>query len=382
MLSRWTWTLLLPLVAACQASEADSSPPFVVPLVTLPSWQGGLDVGRRRELWIDDLRQRPLAVWIFYPAALHDSSTTPVLDDSTWVRLRRNELSHRLGPAATSGLLAMRTHAITDAPVKPWDERFPVLLFAPAAGWLPSDYSGLLEGLASRGFVVVAAAAPGDAGVMLLPDGTVATSRTPDDGTAARLAGDLRFLRQRLIALDAVPASPFHRTLALSSVGALGHGAGGAAAVLAAAADTTIAAVVNLDGEVLRGFRTPVVGQAMLYLSTEPVAMVHRPVERWSEDRGERRRTEQWERLSASSVRPERVRLSGMHHWNFLDAALVTPEAVAPAVRRVRFGEIDGTRGIRIVADVAAEFFRGAFSHGAAGLGESRALYPEITLTR
>ncbi|MES2125473.1 MAG: hypothetical protein V4503_12375 [Gemmatimonadota bacterium] len=353
-----------------------------MPVVTLPSWRGGLDVGRSREVWTDDARHRSVIVSIYYPAALHDSSTTPVLDDSSWVRLRRNELAHRVGPAAASGLLAMRTHAVHDAPVQAWDEQFPVLLFAPAAGWLPTDYSGILEGLASKGFVVLALASPGAAGVMRFPDGSVVESRDQDDGTASLLASDLGFLRQRVIELNLVPGSPFFRRLSLTSIGALGHGAGGTAAILAAAADTGIAAVANLDGELPHGFRAPVVGQPMLYFTVEPATMSRMPVERWGEDRTERRRTEQWEQLSVPSRQPQRVRLAGMHHWNFLDAALVPPASIAPGVRRLRFGDIEGERGLAIVVDVTSEFFLAAFSRMPPGFPVARSLYPEVALSR
>jgi len=41
-----------------------------------------------------------------------------------------------------------------------------VLLFTPGLGWLPSDYSVLLEDLASHGYVVVGLASPGFADVV------------------------------------------------------------------------------------------------------------------------------------------------------------------------------------------------------------------------
>lgn len=380
---RWSWLLLLVCtVVGCETPEADSSPPFVVPSLTLPAWRGGFDVGRRIDTWTDSSRGRTLVVTSYYPAVAVDSSHRElVLGDSLDAILHRNELARKLGPAAASGLISLRTRSGPASPVAPWDERFPVLLFAPTAGWLPGDYSALLEGIASHGFVVIAFAAPGDAGAMHLPDGSVVESGLPDGGTVVRLAADLAFLHGQLGWLSGSPASPYQRRLSLSAVGVFGHGIGGAAAVLAAARDTTLMAVANLDGDLFTGLAPTMVGQPVLYVTSEPLSMARVPVTEWDEDRSERRRNEQWSTLSAGSRGPQRVRLAGMHQWNFLDAALVPPAAIAPGRRRPRFGTINGERGLSMAVDVTVQFFRNAFANSR-GFDMVQALYPEASLGR
>ncbi|MEO5798866.1 MAG: hypothetical protein ABIZ70_04530 [Gemmatimonadales bacterium] len=380
------WSLLLCLLCAttgCDTPEVDSSPPFVVPVLALPAWRGGFDVGRERAAWTDSSRNRTLLVTTYYPALILDTTRQEVIaGDSVDAILHRDELARKLGPAAASGLLALHTRAVTGAALAPWDERFPVLLFAPGAGWLPGDYSSLLEGIASHGFVVIAVAAPGEAGTMRMPNGEIARPRVPDDGMVSRLSTDLAFLHQRLVALDTAVDSRFSQRLALGSVGVFGHGVGGAAAVRAAARDTTLSAVANLDGDLFLGFEKTVIGQPILFATTEPLAMARVPVDRWSEDRSERRRGEQWDELSGGSRRPERVRLPGMHQWNFLDAALVPSRAMAPGRRRPRFGNIDGARGLALAVDLTSQFFRDAFASSHQGFNVVRTLYPEVSLGR
>lgn len=382
MAVRWSWWLLILLaVTGCDTPEADSSPPFVVPSLALPAWRGGFDVGRRADVWTDSTRGRTLVVTTYYPALKLDSLPRElVLADSIGAILHRDELARKLGPAAASGLLALRTRAGNDVPVAPWDERFPVLLFAPTAGWLPTDYSALLEGIASHGFVVLAVAGPGDAGAFQLPDGEIARPRLPDGGTVVRLSQDLAFLHLQLGRLNSAPDSRFFRRLALGSVGVFGHGVGGAAAVLAATRDTTLTAVANLDGDLMLGMGAPVVGQPMLYITSEPLSMARRPVERWNEDRSERRRDEQWATIAEGSRQPQRVRVSGMHQWNFLDAALVPASAMAPGRRRPRFGSIKGERGVAMAVDLTSQFFRDAFANSRRGYDLVRMLYPEVSL--
>lgn len=374
--------LLVLLTSGCDTPEAGSTAPFIVPLVPSPLWDGGFAVGRRDEIWTDHARDRPLPVTVWYPTAAVDSVTEALYPDATLSILHRTELTRRLGPAGASGLTAMRSRADRDATIAPWDERFPVLLFAPGAGWLPQDYSALLEGVASHGFVVIAVAAPGASGTVRLPDGTIVHPELPDDDTVERLAVDLAFLHSQLFALDEAPQSPFHHRLALGSVGVFGHGVGGSAAVFAAARDTTMTAVANLDGNLLHRFRGALVGQPMLYVTTEPSEMSRVPMDRWSEDRGERRRDEQWLDWSEGSRQPRRVRLAMMHQWNFLDAALVAPRTVGAARRSGRFGAIDGARGIGIAIDVTSQFFRESFALSRTGFDEVRALYPEVAISR
>lgn len=382
MAVRRYWLLLgFVVMIGCDTPAIESSPPFAAPVLSLPAWHGGFGVGRRIEVWTDSARDRTLLVTSYYPAQ-PGSAVVPVLGDSVGAVLHRDELARKLGPAAASGLVALRTSAGTNAAVVPWDEEFPVLLFAPNAGWLPSDYSSLLEGIASHGFVVIAVAAPGEAGAMRLPNGEIVRPRLPDGGTVARLSGDLAFLRTQLRTPSLAPHSPFYRRLALGSIGVFGHGVGGAAAVLAAARDTLFTAVANLDGDLLPEFGAALVGQPLLYVTSEPPRMSGAPVDRWSNDRSERRRDEQWSALSSGSRQPQRVRLAGMHQWNFIDAALVPPTAIALGRRRPRFGVIDGARGLAIAVDVTSQFFRDAFASSGRGFDVVRTLYPEVSLGR
>lgn len=372
------WLVLAVAVAGCETPEADSSPPFVVPIVSLPAWSGAHAVGHRSDVWVDEARGRALAIDIYYPGIGTDTARHVVLQDSLWAVLHRNELSRRLGPAAAQGMIARRSAATIDARVEPWDSRFPVLLFAPTAGWLPSDYAALLEGIASHGFVVIAFAPPGDGGLIKYPDGTIVETRLPDDATPRRLADDLLFLRRRLWALESDSTFALRGRFDPSAVGVIGHAIGGGAAFRAAARDTTITAAANLDGDITLAAPMDQLRQPVLYATTEPTSLRRAAADDWSDDRVERRRNEAWAGVIATSRAPTRIRLSGMYQWNFLDAALMPRASISAERRRHRFGTIDGARGLLLAGDLTAQFFSDVFMGTRVGLDAVRSLYPEI----
>ncbi len=175
--------VFLVLTAACHdlgavpSSDWGSQRLGVVPEVTLPTPSGPHRVGRRFQVWYDAERDRSIPVWLYYPAWVSDSARELVLQDSVWAVLHRSEVARMLGAGPASGLARLRTTARTDAPVEPAPSPFRVLLFAPARGWLPTDYSGLLEEMVSRGYVVVAFAPPGDAALPWPPGCSTPSSR-------------------------------------------------------------------------------------------------------------------------------------------------------------------------------------------------------------
>src|SRR6476646_138342 len=62
---------------------------------------------------------------------------------------------------------------------------WPVVLFSPGFGAERELYAGLIEDLASHGYIVVAIDHPHDAGIVEFPDGRVVIPASPMDMTAA-----------------------------------------------------------------------------------------------------------------------------------------------------------------------------------------------------
>ena len=380
--------IFLIVTAACRDFEpvpsGDWGNPLlsVIPAVTLPAPSGPHRVGRRFQVWYDAERDRSIPVWIYYPAWVADSAREPVLQDSVWAALHRIEVARALGRGPAAGLARLRTSARTDAVVEPSPIPFRVLIFAPARGWLPTDYSGLLEEMVSRGYVVVAFAPPGDAAVIRLPDGTVVPAGDASEASHQRTVADFSFIAHILRDRARDPEWPLAGMLDLSHLVVTGHGLGGSAAFLAVARDTTFAAAASLDGDFLRATARDLPAQPLFYLSTQPAGLKDAPIDTWRDlDRSERRHTEMWNALRADSRWSRRAQVIGMEGGNFLDAALM-PQAVTRALpTRLAFGAIDGSRGIALAAGLLDTFFSAVFTGSRANFTAASTNFPEARLS-
>lgn len=384
----WTTTLSWGLggcttLDAAPQQSADARA-LQAPPITRPMPSGPHAIGRRQEFWIDPVRNRAIPVWFYYPATFDTArAAEPLLRDDGWATLHQEELTRALGAGAAGRLGELRTDARSGAPPLRDGGRVPVLIFAPAPGWLPTDYSVLVEELVSRGVAVILFAAPGDGALVRLPNGGVVAPRANDEGTFERVAGDIRFLRRELALRDADARWGLAGLFDTLRVGAFGHGIGGAAAILAAAEDGRLRAAANLDGDYAGRVLDGGAAQPLLYVTTEPPAMAGVGVERWDDlDRGEQRRLEAWHRVREHSAVPVRARVAGMATANFRDAGLLPTRSVPSSRRHNRPGSIDGARGLALAAALVSEFFADVFSGTTGGLEVVRTTYPEVTLTR
>ena len=354
-------TVLVALaVAGCGVAE---EPPLQVstPVTPMPAQHG---VGRAALAWTDDTRadpgtasgKRELKAWLYYPTA-----QAPVLSgvalDGAWARAYRPALERRLGPGAAQAMQAARWHA-TDGPAAPG--RFPVLVFAHGYHQLPTNYSALLEGLASRGYAVLAIASPGIAEVVPLHDGSMAPALPLDDDAYARMADDIAAAVARVPTLDAAPGQAFAGHLDGGRIGVFGHSVGGAAAMLAAERVPRVRAAANLDGDLPGAAAAARPQVPLLYLTSQPPNRPAQPKSGWDGERNEVRRARSWGQLASRSPRALRVRVGGMFHANFQDEALLPASAMPARLRRARYGAINGARGLDLTTRLLAAFFADA----------------------
>lgn len=306
----------------------------------LPSLTGSYPVGRQafelvdssRRDPVDSARARVVVGWIWYPAGgAAKASATEGLERALpgeWGDLRAAASAAKIGDAAAEPMRIIRVHAATGAPWAPSVARAPVVVFTPGNGWLATDYSVLLEDLASHGYVVIGVTPVGLADVVRLRDG--------------------RTIRKTL------------------GVGAFGHSLGGTTALVAAATDTLVRAAVNLDGDAMGSVTEVRPRQPLLFVSSGVPTMEEAPPPpgpKWTElarqglERSEHRRTGEWSNISSHTSSATRVRLLGARHLNFTDAALVSAIIEGPQRRWMRWGPIAGERGLRITADLVRAFF-------------------------
>src|SRR6266568_6723018 len=126
--------------------------------VVLPAPTGPYAVGRVQYDWIDQSRNDPLApyagrqrelvVWSWYPAVrVQGAHPAPYLP-SQWAQASDNQLVQSSD--------SIQTHSIDRAPLAPGAARYPILIFEPGMGKIPTQYTALLEDLASHGYIIFA----------------------------------------------------------------------------------------------------------------------------------------------------------------------------------------------------------------------------------
>lgn len=375
-----------------------ANPPATLPTSTVdartiesPAPTGAYTVGRLSMVWtdssrrdpVDSTRLREIPVWIWYPAApVPSAEDQPVLPPE-WRARRIETLTAKLGPAVARAAGSLKVHARIAAPWQASASRRPVLLFTPGLGWLASDYSVLLEDLASHGYVVVGLASPGFADVVRFADGREVV-RTLGIGEKigtdqAIVHADAAYVLGRLRALAEDPHGLLYGHVDLERIGVFGHSLGGTTALMLAARDSTVRAAVNIDGDPMGDVLGITPRQSILLLSSESPTIAEAPPGGSSEhmelvrqglERSELRRTNDWRRISAHAREAHRVRVLGTRHLNFEDAALASSWLATPKERWMRVGTIDGARGLAVTAEVVRAFFDATFGGG----DEDRAL--------
>jgi len=380
-------TLLLGSIALSSTSlraQPAKAPPALASAVAdartidAPVPTGSYAVGRRFMVWTDSARRDPvdtarareLPVWIWYPAAPAPGAVPQPVLPTAWQTRRIETLAAKLGPDVARAAASLPVHARADAPLAAGTSRFPILLFTPGLGWLPSDYSVLLEELASHGYVVVGLASPGFADVVRFDDGREVARRLgigeKIGSDQAIVHADAAFVLGRVRALVGERSSFLHGRVDLARVGTFGHSLGGTTALMLAARDSAIRAAVNIDGDPMGDVVAITPRQPLLLLSSESPTIAEAPpggpaermtLVREGLERSEQRRTNYWLRISADAREAYRVRLLGTHHLNFEDAALASSWLSTPKERWMRVGPIDGARGLAVTAEVVRTFF-------------------------
>lgn len=325
--------------------------------VTLPAPAGPYAVGRTTYDWTDTARPDPftlgtsreLLVWVWYPAAPAPGAAPAPYMSPAWAKLRASGVGALFYQRADR----VSVHAVAAAPLAPAQDRYPVLILEPGLGRNPIDYTTIAEDLASRGYIV-AGIFPTDSTDVLFPNGRVVRSvNAARDGAAfdqlvSVWAGDVRFVLDRLTALNSTTGDRFAGHLDLDRLGVFGHSFGGATAAEFCRIDTRCKAGADLDGTPFGTVAQTGLPQPFLFIDGD---------EDWigscNADCAENR---QGIATIVASAPTDHVALivGGAHHFNFSDLAVT----FFPLGRPLGLiGPIDGARGLQITTTYLAAFF-------------------------
>jgi hypothetical protein len=371
------------------------------PAIVLSPTTGSYSVGRRSYDWTDNSRsdgfhfltKRELMVWIWYPAERPTSAKSAAYLPGEWGRksASRHSLDMRLRVGNVRGALTrnpipsklienIQIHALDDVPVVSGESKFPVLLFSPGLGNMPTDYTALIEDVASHGYVVVGVNPTDFVPVTVFSDGkSVGMLRLMIGGgleSKFRIwVKDLTFALNQLERLNGDSSSPFRGKLDLDRVGVFGHSYGGAAAIVACAEDARVKVCSDMDG-------TPRGNRAEWKLS-KPFLLLQSEHPQRTEIGHEGFNGDDPKSLAAyhESNRAYWVVIKGTHHRGFSD------EAFYPLPEKVRnelIGSLPGPRIVQITNAYICAFFDQSLNSAPSSmpLDQLSPEFPEVTWER
>lgn len=260
----------------------------------------------------------------------------------------------------------VHTHSVSGATVSPEKRTYPVVLLRAGGSALTTDFTTLVEDLASHCFFVVGFDAPYRSFVVVLPDGRV-VGRSPAyhvENTNGNLAdpvigkllqmwtADTTFVVDQLQRLNADSSEAFAARMDLRRLGMFGHSFGGATALEFCHQDSRCKAALDMDGipfgsVVPEGLSKP----GMFLLSDHSREMADpesRPVLAEIQSI--------YKRLPNLTVRLYVVIRTAIH-FSFSDQILSNSQAAMGLLRLVGFGGLDGRRGLAISTDYVHTFF-------------------------
>ena len=324
------WVLVL--VAASSAAPAAGA--------HVPAPTGRFHVGTRAMALTDRARREPqqakqprsLVIQLWYPTAATGRPAAYMPPAVVQFVAKSNGVA----PAFLQGV---KLDATADAVPLKRAGGWPVVLFSPGFGVERELYTGLVEDLASHGYVVVAIDHPHDAGIVQFPDGHVvipASQMDIQDALTVRVA-DTRFVLTELARL--ARSGAFAGRLDLGRIGMFGHSLGGAAAAATMLIDQRLRAGADLDGLLFGQVRTSGLSRPFLLMNAEPGFAA------------EPNRADFWKKLHGPHYA---VDVKQAQHFAFSDLVFLVPvlmrtNPTAGAAARQAVGNVNG------LATLAAE---------------------------
>ncbi len=358
--------------------------------LVLPAPTGTYAIGRMEYDWTDSSRndlfaphagtKRELVVWAWYPAVRAPGARPAPYLPSKWAQLSEQQHGF-IGQQLAQSYDSIQAHSVDRAPLATDAARYPVLIFEPGLGNIPTQYTTLLEDLASHGYVIFAITPTYSSDVVVFPDGRVIeatpagkldTNENPQ--TAANQlvmvwSQDVIFVMNQLDRLSTAPGNMWSQRLDLARLGVFGHSFGGATAAQVCHLDARCKAGINVDGDLA--------GDVVQTGLTKPFMVIQHDMGSCSDSNC---RSFQLDIQAILRTVPRgasyHISIKGTEHFNFTDYAV----HFSPLLHVLGLlGSIDGQRGLQITRTYVRAFFD-TYLNSAPSLllqGSARA-YPEV----
>jgi EmrB/QacA subfamily drug resistance transporter len=254
--------VVISVVAASTTAGATTAPSTrheaVEPVLVIPAPTGAYPVGTRSIELVDRSRREPgtngrkprsFVMQLWYPSLAGNGRREPYMP-----RKVASFIAAGAGLPA-SILTRVKLAAISNAAPLRRAGGWPVVLFSTGYGVERQLYTGLVQDLASHGYVVAAIDHPHDAEIVSFPDGhTVSIGKVGESKNAIGHALTVRIADTRYV-LDALARlnrgsrnDAFSGVFDLDHVGMFGHSLGGATAAATMLTDRRIDAGLDMDG--------------------------------------------------------------------------------------------------------------------------------------
>ena len=254
--------VVIGLVAAAATASAtttrDVQSATREPTLVMPALTGSFAVGTRSFGLVDKSRREPgsqgreprsFVMQLWYPRTHGKGKREPYMPPKVAAYIGA---SAGLPPSIFTRL---KLAAVSNAQPLHRAGGWPVVLFSTGYGVERQLYTGLVQDLASHGYVVAAIDHPHDANIVAFPDGhAVRIGKVGQSGNAIAKAltvriADTRCVLNTLARLNrGTPKTAFSGQFDLAHIGMFGHSLGGAAAAATMLVDQRIRAGVDMDG--------------------------------------------------------------------------------------------------------------------------------------
>lgn len=308
----------------------------------------------RKWIILGDKKGTHLSAFVYFPVTNDSYELIDLIPNKDWQEKHLEITRRKIGDTIAVRMATAKMKLAKNGKIP--NQKFPVLLFGPGLGWLPTDYSSFLASMASKGYVVVAFSGIPISKTIYYPDNTYeSTEKVKAD--YQKMSDYFDIAVTHIVSSKPESENHFLSTIDTSQIYIGGHSIAGAAALMAANKSQKIKGVINLDGDVTNEFENVKPLQPILYITTQPQGVDNPDVQTWSDDRSENRRDNAFVNNASRSQKSIRIKIPKMYHLDFLDVAQFK-ESICKECNRKSFGSIAYQKSTQLIQNAIFDFIQ------------------------